>query len=138
MTGTKRKTDSPDDGESSKRVRFTSKEPVNVKPPQTARPKTSDATALPEEQSGRGEDSTGKDKEVDASQPIVQDGRKSAPKHRIVKLAPPRPFPTVPTSASATGPRSARSEGKNQICVTRKTQLGAYLRRCRDVILKDG
>ena len=54
------------------------------------------------------------------------------------KLAPPRPFPTVPTSVSATGPRSAHVEGKNYICVTRKTPLGAYLRRCKDVILKDG
>ena len=56
----------------------------------------------------------------------------------IRKLAPPRPFPTVPTSVSATGPRSAHSEGKNRICITRKTELGMYLRRCKDVVLKDG
>ena len=62
----------------------------------------------------------------------------SKPKHTIRKLAPPRPFPTVPASVSATGPRSAHTEGKNHICVTRKTQLGAYLRRCKDVVLKDG
>ncbi|KAI0345075.1 hypothetical protein BDW22DRAFT_1305425, partial [Trametopsis cervina] len=54
------------------------------------------------------------------------------------KLAPPRPFPTVPTSVSATGPRSAHVEGKNHICVTRKTPLGMYLRRCKDAVLKDG
>lgn len=54
------------------------------------------------------------------------------------KLAPPRPFPTVPTSVSATGPRSAHVQGKNYICITRKTPLAAYLRRCKDVILKDG
>ena len=60
------------------------------------------------------------------------------PKHTIRKLAPPRPFPTVPASVSATGPRSAHTEGKNYICVTRKTQLGAYLRRCKDVVLNDG
>ncbi|KAI0082866.1 hypothetical protein K474DRAFT_1585283 [Panus rudis PR-1116 ss-1] len=54
------------------------------------------------------------------------------------KLAPPRPYPTVPTSVSATGPRSSHSEGKNRICITRKTPLGAYLRRCKDIILKDG
>ncbi|KAG6898236.1 hypothetical protein C0992_002250 [Termitomyces sp. T32_za158] len=59
-------------------------------------------------------------------------------KRRINKLVPPRPFPTVPTSVSATGPRSAHKEGKNLICVTRKTALGAYLRRCKDVIIKDG
>lgn len=57
---------------------------------------------------------------------------------RIRKLAPQRPFPTVPTSVSATGPRSAHVEGKNYICITRKTPLGAYLRRCKDVVLKDG
>ncbi|EPT00076.1 hypothetical protein FOMPIDRAFT_1036843 [Fomitopsis schrenkii] len=62
----------------------------------------------------------------------------SKPKHTIRKLVPPRPFPTVPTSVSATGPRSAHTEGKNYICITRKTQLGAYLRRCKDVVLKDG
>ncbi|KAG5649583.1 hypothetical protein H0H81_002997 [Sphagnurus paluster] len=59
-------------------------------------------------------------------------------KRRINKLAPPRPFPTVPTSVSATGPRSAHKEGKNFICLTRKTALGAYMRRCKDIILKDG
>ncbi|KAI0324685.1 hypothetical protein GY45DRAFT_1262378 [Cubamyces sp. BRFM 1775] len=58
--------------------------------------------------------------------------------HKIRKLVPPRPFPTVPTSVSATGPRSAHTEGKNYICVTRRTELGAYLRRCKDVFLKDG
>lgn len=62
----------------------------------------------------------------------------SKPKHTIRKLVPPRPFPTVPASVSATGPRSAHAEGKNYICITRKTQLGAYLRRCKDVVLKDG
>lgn len=59
-------------------------------------------------------------------------------KAKIRKLAPPRPYPTVPTSVSATGPRSAHTEGKNIICITRRTPLGAYLRRCKDVILKDG
>ncbi|KAG6850411.1 hypothetical protein H0H93_013636 [Arthromyces matolae] len=59
-------------------------------------------------------------------------------KRQINKLVPPRPFPTVPTSVSATGPRSAHKEGKNLICVTRKTPLGAYLRRCKDAVLKDG
>ncbi|CDO68909.1 hypothetical protein BN946_scf185000.g52 [Trametes cinnabarina] len=58
--------------------------------------------------------------------------------HKVRKLVPPRPFPTVPTSVSATGPRSAHTEGKNYICVTRRTELGAYLRRCKDVFLKDG
>ncbi|KAI0831675.1 hypothetical protein BC628DRAFT_1300972, partial [Trametes gibbosa] len=62
----------------------------------------------------------------------------SRPAHKVRKLVPPRPFPTVPTSVSATGPRSAHTEGKNYICITRRTELGAYLRRCKDVFLKDG
>ncbi|KAJ7118862.1 hypothetical protein C8R44DRAFT_185046 [Mycena epipterygia] len=57
---------------------------------------------------------------------------------RINKLAPTRPFPTVPTSVSATGPRSAHKEGKNLICITRKTPLATYLRRCKNVIINDG
>ncbi|KAJ7042136.1 hypothetical protein C8F04DRAFT_1208295 [Mycena alexandri] len=57
---------------------------------------------------------------------------------RINKLTPARPFPTVPTSVSATGPRSAHKEGKNLICITRKTPLTAYLRRCKNVIINDG
>jgi len=60
------------------------------------------------------------------------------PRHRVNKLVPPRPFPTVPAGVSATGPRSAHHEGKNYITVTRKTNLGSYLRRCKDIILKDG
>ena len=92
-----------------------------------------------------------------ASQPAVHAGQKRAPgegegggdeqrkstqsrrrSHKVRKLAPPRPFPTVPASVSATGPRSAHTEGKNYICITRRTELGAYLRRCKDVLLKDG
>ncbi|KAI0807051.1 hypothetical protein C8Q74DRAFT_1213101 [Fomes fomentarius] len=60
------------------------------------------------------------------------------PTRKVRKLVPPRPFPTVPASVSATGPRSAHVEGKNHICITRRTELGAYLRRCKDVFLKDG
>ena len=60
------------------------------------------------------------------------------PHRRINKLVPPRPFPTVPTSVSATGPCSSHKEGKNLICITRKTSLACYLRRCKDIIIKDG
>ncbi len=66
------------------------------------------------------------------------DPEASSNRAKYRKLAPPRPFPTVPTSVSATGPRSAHVQGKNYICITRKTPLAAYLRRCKDVILKDG
>jgi len=76
------------------------------------------------------------DEDKDRSKP--QDQGKGHQRLRINKLAPPRPFPTVPTSVSATGPRSSHKEGKNLICVTRKTPLARYLTRCKDVIIKDG
>lgn len=57
---------------------------------------------------------------------------------RIRKLVPPRPFPTVASASSATGPRSAHHEGKNNICITRKTKLAAYLRRCKALLVDDG
>lgn len=60
------------------------------------------------------------------------------PHHRIRKLVPPRPFPTVPRSVSATGPRSSHREGKNLICLTRKSSLSNYMRRCKDIIINDG
>ncbi|KAF8881964.1 hypothetical protein CPB84DRAFT_1791429 [Gymnopilus junonius] len=65
---------------------------------------------------------------------VIQEKKRT----RIHKLMPPRPFPTVPTSVSATGPRSSHREGKNMICLTRKTSLGHYMRRCKDVIIVDG
>ena len=70
-----------------------------------------------------------------ASEKVTATGK--TPRRRN-KLAPPRPWPTVARGDSATGPRSAHTEGKNYICITRRTELGAYLRRCKDVLLKDG
>ncbi|KDN49297.1 hypothetical protein RSAG8_01999, partial [Rhizoctonia solani AG-8 WAC10335] len=55
-----------------------------------------------------------------------------------VKLRPQRPVPTVHPASNVTGPRSSHKEGKNVICVTRSTKLGAYLRRCKSLILDDG
>jgi hypothetical protein len=60
------------------------------------------------------------------------------PKYTRKKLAPGRPWPIVPTSVTASGPRSSHTAGKNYICITRKTKIGAYLRRCKDLVLKDG
>ncbi|KAH7890031.1 hypothetical protein F5I97DRAFT_1827653 [Phlebopus sp. FC_14] len=57
---------------------------------------------------------------------------------RIRKLAPPRPYPTVHPASSATGPRSSHTEGKNAFCITRRTPLAAYLRRCKVLLLEDG
>ncbi|KAJ1310484.1 hypothetical protein OPQ81_007217 [Rhizoctonia solani] len=55
-----------------------------------------------------------------------------------VKLKPQRPVPTVHPASNVTGPRSSHKEGKSVICVTRSTKLGAYLRRCKSLILDDG
>lgn len=80
----------------------------------------------------------GKNTDKDKVRSKPQDKGKRHQRLRIKKLVPPRPFPTVPTSVSATGPRSGHKEGKNLICVTRKTPLARYLTRCKDVIIKDG
>ncbi|KAF8590505.1 hypothetical protein K439DRAFT_1627782 [Ramaria rubella] len=56
----------------------------------------------------------------------------------IRKLAPPRPFPNVPSSVSASGPKSTHKEGKNLICISRRTPLAAYLRRCKKLLIEDG
>jgi hypothetical protein len=90
------------------------------------------ATAGPPEASTATLDSTTTGAIVDP------EGNAPKPKYKRKKLAPARPWPVVPTSVTASGPRSSHTEGKNYICVTRRTQIGSYLRRCKDVILKDG
>ncbi|KAG9026722.1 hypothetical protein FRB95_008528 [Tulasnella sp. JGI-2019a] len=67
-----------------------------------------------------------------------QDPAPVLPKVLRQKLAPPRPWPSVPTSSSATGPRSSRAEGNNMVCITRKTELSQYLRRCKKLVVEDG
>ena len=99
----------------------------NPLPPMEVEPKAS------EDIKGKGKK---KEEPKDSSKPDNQGIRH--PHRRINKLVPPRPFPTVPTSVSATGPRSSHKEGKNFICITRKTSMACYLRRCKDVIIKDG
>ncbi|KAI0060779.1 hypothetical protein BV25DRAFT_1806547 [Artomyces pyxidatus] len=79
-------------------------------------------------------DQKGKGKRKAADPPAADE----QPKYKVKKLVPPRPFPTVSPAVSASGPRSAHHEGKNYIAITRKTQLGAYLRRCKELVLKDG
>ncbi|GJJ12213.1 hypothetical protein Clacol_006454 [Clathrus columnatus] len=64
--------------------------------------------------------------------------KKTTFKGNIRKLASQRPFPTVATSVSATGPKSAHKEGNNLICVSRKTTLGSYLSRCKRVLVEQG
>lgn len=62
----------------------------------------------------------------------------SRPKPKIVKLAPPRPFPQVPSGSNTTGPYSQRGQGKNYVSVSRKLDLGGYLRRCKELVEVDG
>lgn len=71
-------------------------------------------------------------------QPSVKPTTGGTSKRIVRKLAPSRPFPVVPTSVSASGPKSAHHEGKNLICVTRKTSLAAYLRKCKQLVMEDG
>ncbi|KIM49527.1 hypothetical protein M413DRAFT_110341 [Hebeloma cylindrosporum] len=132
----KRKIDSNDLDDSSKRHKTAQAEPaVLTEIPQTSEPQANDEGSS--DPPAR-KDATRKDKgkkKQDANGPASGDQQ---PRRRINKLDPPRPFPVVPTSVSDTGPRSSHREGKNMICLTRKTSLGAYMRRCKDVILKDG
>jgi len=138
--GNKRRRSPQGDRRGSKKVKLTAGGSEGVSSPSNA----TDTTKESQEPLKRSSKSKGKEKAVsldeDVAMPTEEEDSKpsSNSKHRVRKLAPPRPFPTVPTSVSATGPRSAHTEGKNVICITRKTPLGAYLRRCKDVILKDG
>lgn len=59
-------------------------------------------------------------------------------RQKIVRLAPPRPFAQVPVGSNATGPSSTRGEGKNRLGVTRKIELGFYLRKCKELVSVDG
>lgn len=99
----------------------------------TARPQSSKSPS----RDGSSSEPTSVDKgKGNAAQAADSDASKAPIK--VNKLVPPRPFPTVPVGVNATGPRSAHHEGKNFIAITRKTSLGAYLRRCKDIVLKDG
>jgi hypothetical protein len=106
---------------------------INIAQPSDSTVQTSPQTAAAiAELHNDTKNSKGKGKEKDRPDTQTRNAR------RIKKLVPPRPFPTVPPSVSATGPRSSHREGKNMICLTRKTSLGTYMRRCKDVIIKDG
>lgn len=127
----KRKNDS-DSPEPRKRVKLTTASDAGMaNVSNSATSKTADLTQVSK--------TGGQDKDKASATDLNSDKPTSDSKRRrINKLVPPRPFPTVPTSVSATGPRPAHKEGKNYICLTRKTPLGAYMRRCKDVIIKDG
>lgn len=82
---------------------------------------------------------------VSGSQKQVQNNRQPSKmaknpqfKGRVHKLAPPKPFPTISTGVSATGPKSTHKGGKNFICVSRKVTLGSYLSRCKKILVEEG
>jgi len=134
----KRKIDSNELDDSSKRHKMAPAEPsILTQVSQAGKPQANDegGSSEPPVSGARKAvgNNKGKKKKQDATGSGVQQPRK-----RINKLDPPRPFPVVPTSVSDTGPRSSHREGKNMICLTRKTSLGTYMRRCKNVILKDG
>ena len=135
----KRKIDSNELNDSSKRHKTAQADPsILTQIPQASKPLANDEggnsdplVSEPKKDVGKGK---GKKKQGTTGPALGH----QQPQRRIKKLDPPRPFPVVPTSVSDTGPRSSHREGKNMICLTRKTSLGAYMRRCKDVILKDG
>ena len=131
----KRKIDSNELNDSSKRQKTAQADP-SIQIPEETKPQANDEGVSSDPPAEARKDVKGKGKKKqDATGPAP--GHQQ-PRRRINKLDPPRPFPVVPTSVSETGPRSSHREGNNMICLTRKTSLGAYMRRCKDVILKDG
>lgn len=131
MAANKRKADTTiDKPRPAKRAKAVDEATINIAN-QTSAP---EATASVSPQDNQDEPDTETERGP-ASEKVSATGK--TPRRRN-KLAPPRPWPTVARADSATGPRSAHKEGKNYICITRKTNLGAYLRRCKDLVLKDG
>ncbi|KAG8831320.1 hypothetical protein FRC17_003273 [Serendipita sp. 399] len=106
-------------------------------PSKTAQTAGENEDSIPNQVTDGGEKVKQKEKQTVGTRSIPTKGPlKRRPK--ITKLAPQRPYPTVPTSSSATGPKSKRKEGNNKICVTRRTTLGAYLSQCRNLFVKQG
>ncbi|TRM59846.1 hypothetical protein BD626DRAFT_506600 [Schizophyllum amplum] len=134
MPATKRKADaSIDNPESSKRTRMDDPTSTSAAQGVASQAPGKDMPQAPARDTEPGQIATVMEEDTIDGQPPA-----SGPRRRINKLAPSRPWPTVARADSATGPRSAHKEGKNYICITRKTNLGAYMRRCKDLILQDG
>ncbi|KAF8162842.1 hypothetical protein B0H34DRAFT_794615 [Crassisporium funariophilum] len=138
----KRKNDSNDSEDSGKRLKLTSAPGPSVTVTSTdVDPRTVESLNTTEPKGLPKNKGKGKEKAANVSSPDAStrsERGKDQKGRRITKLVPPRPFPTVPTSVSDSGPRSSHKEGKNFICLTRKTPLGSYMRRCKDLIIKDG
>jgi len=136
----KRKLDSDTPEEPDKRLRMTTQagpSTSGIVPPQPVADASEMTSSKPLDSSSEPK-RKGKGKQKGNSNFVEKDSPAPPPRRRINKLNAPRPFPTVPTSVNATGPRSSHREGTNMICLTRKTGLGAYMRRCKNVIVQDG
>jgi len=137
----KRKLDSDTPEEPDKRLRMTTQagpSASGIVPPQPVADASEITSSKPLDSSSEPKrKGKGKGKKKENSN-LVEKECRAPPRRRINKLNAPRPFPTVPTSVNATGPRSSHREGTNMICLTRKTGLGAYMRRCKNVIVQDG
>lgn len=73
---------------------------------------------------------------LEKSSPVPPAATTSKPKgFTVQKLAPKRPFPTVSRAVNASGPKSSHHEGENLICITRRTPLGRYLQRCKQILV---
>lgn len=62
----------------------------------------------------------------------------SKPVRKRHRLGTSRPWPSVPGSSNATGPRSARADGNNKFLISRKVELAVYLRKLKECVLKEG
>ena len=74
------------------------------------------------------------EKDPDTAMVIEKSGNRKE-KFTRRKLAPKRPFPSVARSVNASGPKSSHHEGANLICVSRKTPLARYLKRCKELLI---
>lgn len=107
--------------------------------------KPNQESAMGPEPSNPGEEGREPDKPISA---VPETSKASSPKPasapakrkrpKIIKLAPVAFLGNALPGSNPTGPWSQRGEGKNKIAVTRKLGLGAYLRRCVELINVDG
>lgn len=73
-----------------------------------------------------------------SSSPKPSSGPAKRKRPKIVKLDPVAFLGNSLRGSNPTGPWSQRGEGKNKIAITRRLELGAYLRRCVELVKVDG
>jgi hypothetical protein len=75
---------------------------------------------------------------IKASSPKPSSAPAKRKRPKIVKLDPVAFLGNTLPGSNPTGPWSQRGEGKNRIAITRRLGLGAYLRRCVELVNIDG